>query len=147
VLLKIQQTAGAKREWAMPVKERTAAEQSQFSLLLHHKKELLTKERLSEIINQIEKQSERLITNRTMEELKAYKSLVQDFVKEVVQHGLDLQEKGGFYNGRDRRLLVIKELDKHLLELSNQVLDEQKQTVDLLHKTGEIKGLLINLYL
>ena len=36
---------------------------------------------------------------------------------------------------------------KNLVEFAEEILNEEKESIDLLDKIGEIKGLLINLYM
>ncbi len=49
--------------------------------------------------------------------------------------------------GEGRRLKIVETVDEKLVELAQEFLDEEKETIDLLDKIGEIKGLLINLYM
>ena len=42
---------------------------------------------------------------------------------------------------------LIETIDEKMIELAEALLDEEKTSVDLLAKIGEIKGLLINLYM
>lgn len=49
--------------------------------------------------------------------------------------------------GEGRRLKIVETVDERLVELASDILDEEKETIDLLDKIGEIKGLLINLYM
>ena len=41
---------------------------------------------------------------------------------------------------------IVKEVDKALIDLTNSVLDKEKNSLDILSRVGEIKGLLINMY-
>jgi uncharacterized protein YaaR (DUF327 family) len=146
-VLKIYHNTGVAMERGMPVKERVTQNESAFSLLLQEKKESMTKERLANLITQIDRQAEQLSRCRTLRNLKVYKNMIRDFVQEVVHSGLELKETtSGHLNGRQRHLKIIQEVDKQLMELSNHVLDERKTSIDILEKIGEIKGLLINLY-
>ncbi|MDY0394833.1 DUF327 family protein [Virgibacillus halophilus] len=38
-------------------------------------------------------------------------------------------------------------MDEKLVKLTEDVLDQEKKTVDLLDTIGEIKGLLVNIYM
>jgi len=40
----------------------------------------------------------------------------------------------------------VKEIDQQLITLTEAVVEQEKPSIDLLDKIGEIKGLLINLY-
>lgn len=40
----------------------------------------------------------------------------------------------------------MKEIDDKLIQLTEEMMDQEKPAIDLLERIGEIKGLLINLY-
>ena len=50
------------------------------------------------------------------------------------------------FDGTHSTLALVKEVDQKLVELTEQVMDHEKKTVDLLGLIGEIKGLLVNIY-
>ena len=48
--------------------------------------------------------------------------------------------------GEGRKLKIVETIDEKLVELAEEILNQEKSSIDLLDKIGEIKGLLINLY-
>jgi uncharacterized protein len=145
--MKINQSLGINQERFLPVREK-GIESPSFQQLLHKKQSDLSQERLQSILSELNLQESRLSHSRTMQDLIAYKQTIRTFLQEVVQNGYSLEEhQGSLPNGRDKRLKVIKEVDQKLVDLSEQVLEKQASSVQLLEKMGEIKGLLVNLYL
>jgi uncharacterized protein YaaR (DUF327 family) len=145
--MKINETLRPGRELQPSTKERTPLDPSSFGNMLKDKSKQLGAEQLGRLLTEIGHQGERLARHHTVEELRTFKSLVRRFVHEAVAHGLVLEEKSGHHPfGRDRKLKVIKEVDRQLLQLTDEVLDAQKKSVDLLARIGEIHGLLLNLY-
>jgi uncharacterized protein len=145
--LKIQQSFGVSQERFLPVREK-GTEASSFQQLLHENQMSYSKEHLQGLLKEIDQQGNRLIQSQSMEDLLGFKQTIRNYLKEVVQHGIGLKEHKGFHpNGREKRLIMIKQVDRHLLELSEQILERQATSVDLLEKIGEIKGLLVNIYL
>lgn len=104
-------------------------------------------EKLSQMVVEIEDQGKVLAENRTVDELRKYKKMVKQFMEEAVQNGLQLEEQRGFNRrGRTKIYKIVKEVDKKLIDLANNVLDKEKNSLDILNTVGEIKGLLINIY-
>ncbi len=104
-------------------------------------------EKLSKMVTEIEDQGKVLAENRTVDELRKYKKMVKQFMEEAVQNGLQLEEQRGFNRrGRTKIYKIVKEVDKKLIDLANNVLDKEKNSLDILNTVGEIKGLLINIY-
>ncbi|WP_423799780.1 YaaR family protein [Neobacillus sp. SAB-20_R2A] len=129
-------------------KETKQAESSSFQQILTDSKTNLVKEQLSSLLDGIRKQGERLVQSRTAADLQKYKKLIQSFLQEVVKNGLSLEITDSFTSmNRGRRLKIIKEIDRNLLELSKKILEKEDANIQLLDKIGEIKGLLIDLYL
>jgi len=145
--VKIQQNIGVSQERFLPIREKEK-ESPAFQKILQEKQFDMSKNRVQSLLQELNQQESRLSQSRSLPDLMAYKQTIRDFLQEVVQNGLSLQEHSGSQpNGREKRLKIIKQVDQHLLELSEQVLEKQAPTVELLGKMGEIKGLLVNLYL
>lgn len=125
----------------------TSNEKSDFRTLLVKEGNQLHKDRLNELLSEIAKQGDRLARSQTVKELHQYKRLIERFVKEAVEFGMELKHKGGWSpSGRMESHTLVEKVDEELLALTELVLDEGKDSLDLLGKIGEIEGLLINLY-
>jgi uncharacterized protein len=109
--------------------------------------EKLHSEQLTRLLGDIETQGKRLLQSQTVRDLQLYKNLVQRFVKEAVNFGMQLkQNKSWNEQGKSRTLKLVKEIDEQLIQITEAVLSQEKDSISLLDKIGEIKGLLVNLY-
>ncbi|WP_158587634.1 YaaR family protein [Neobacillus notoginsengisoli] len=145
--MRIQQHQRIDQERFVQVRER-GKDQAVFQQIFHEKQTGLTQERLQSLLKQLDQSGVRLSVSRTMRDLMEYKQTIRDFLQEIVQNGYSLEQHNSFQqNGRDKKLILIKQVDTKLLELSDRVFDNQTSSVDILDKLGEIKGLLVNLYM
>jgi uncharacterized protein len=145
--LRIQQNLGISKERYLPIREK-GTEAPSFQKIFQDKQVDLSENHLQTLLNRLEQQGNRLSRSRSLQDLMDYKETIQNFLQEVVDNGVKLEDHRGFQpNGREKRLTMIKQVNGHLLDLSEQVLNQQAPSVDLLKKMGEIKGLLVNLYL
>jgi uncharacterized protein len=145
--LKIQQSLGVSQERFVPVRER-GKESPSFQKVFQDTQFDLTQDRLQSLLKELDQNANRLSTSQSVKDLLAYKQSIQEFLKEVVQKGYSLEEYRHFHSGgRDKRLKIIKQIDEQLIKLSDQVMEKQTASVDLLKTIGEIKGLLVNLYM
>ena len=104
-------------------------------------------EQLTRLLGDISAAGDRVARSRNLRELTRFKMLVRRFLHEAVDHGLDLKQSQTWNRfGEGRRLKVVETVDQKLVELAEDLLNEEKETIDLLAKIGEIKGLLINIY-
>ncbi|WP_042147570.1 YaaR family protein [Paucisalibacillus sp. EB02] len=102
---------------------------------------------LQRLMQDITFQGDRLARYRSFKDLVKFKRLIKRFLEEAVSNGMDLQKSLSFsYTGSSRNLTLVKQIDEKLMELTEEIMSQEKKTVDLLGLIGEIKGLLINLY-
>ena len=118
-----------------------------FQSLLVKEKQQLHQERLHALLSDIQSQGERLVRSQTVKELQQYKRLIERFMKEVVDFGMELKHSSGWsYSGRMETYTLVEKVDEELLTLTEMVLEEGKDSLEILRKIGEIEGLLINIY-
>ena len=119
-----------------------------FGSIVAKQGEKLQNEQLTRLLGHISDAGERLARSRNLRDMAKFKMLVRRFMQESVEAGLELSQSHTWNRyGEGRRLKIVKVIDEKLIELSEDLLNEEKQGVDLLDKIGEIKGLLINLYM
>ena len=105
-------------------------------------------EQLTRLLGNISAAGERVARSRNLRELARFKMLVKRFLQEAVDHGLETKQSHTWNRfGEGRRLKTVETIDEHLVELAEDILNEEKESIELLAKIGEIKGLLINLYM
>ena len=102
---------------------------------------------LQSLLAEIEKAGDRLAKSRNFKDLTKYKSLIQRFIKQVSEFGIGLKKSSSWDSfGQSRTLKIIEKIDKKLVELTDELLKNEKDNIQVLHLIGEIKGLIINLY-
>ncbi|MGM8215731.1 YaaR family protein [Bacillaceae bacterium W0354] len=118
-----------------------------FQQVVQHEKLKMHENELNRLLHDITKQGDKLASSRTFKDLAKYKNMVKKFIQEAVQYGLELDQKRSWnMNGDNRQLILVKQIDEKLIQLTDDVLDQEKQALDVLDVIGEIKGLLVNLY-
>jgi hypothetical protein len=128
--------------------QKTAANTSlKFNELVQKQDQKMQIGQLQNLLKDIESAGERLARSRTFKDLSKYKTLVKRFVKEAVDFGMDLKQSHSWNQyGQGRSLKIVETIDEKLVEITEGVLEKEGNSIDLLGKIGEIKGLLINLY-
>lgn len=105
-----------------------------------------TQEQLQQKLQDIHRQGERLAKLMTVRELKLYRQMVKKFLEDTIRRGVGLKEVRGFdRRGRVKRYKLLDELDATLVSMAEELLDTEQGRLELLHKIGEIRGILINL--
>lgn len=120
---------------------------NQFGKMVAKQGEKLQSEQITRLLGDISTAGNRIARSRNLRDMARFKMLVRRFLKEAVESGLELKQSHTWNQyGEGRRLKVVNIIDEKLLELSEALLDNEKTSIELLEKIGEIKGLLINLY-
>ncbi|MFC4403554.1 YaaR family protein [Gracilibacillus xinjiangensis] len=119
----------------------------QFDNMVRTQSTQLKQAELSKLMSEITAQGKRIARFRSFKDLAAYKRMVKRFLKETVDFGLGIKQSHSFLlDGDNRKLSIVEEIDEKLIELTENVLDQEKNSIQILDLIGEIKGLLINLY-
>lgn len=127
--------------------EEVARDSIQFQSIMDKKRSETTYDRLTKKVAEIETQGKKLADTHSVENLRKYKRMIKDFMEDAIKNGLELTEHRGFnQRGSTKVYKLVKEVDKKLIDLTNEVLDKEKKGLDILNVVGEIKGLLINMY-
>ncbi|WP_342412224.1 YaaR family protein [Bacillus sp. FSL K6-1560] len=118
-----------------------------FKTLMENQSSKMKLDQLTRLLSDIEAFGKRLTKSRNFKDLARFKGLVKRFVKEAVDSGLSHETSKSFdLYGNSRTLGLVKEIDDKLIQLTEEMMDQEKPAIDLLERIGEIKGLLINLY-
>lgn len=129
------------------MKNSTPSESVSFQEVMAKGRQETVYEKLTKLVKDIEEQGKTLAEHRSVDDLRKYKKMVKQFMEEAVQNGLQLEEQRGFNRrGRTKIYKIVKEVDKKLIDLANDVLNKEKSQLDILNQVGEIQGMLINIY-
>ncbi|MDY0404056.1 YaaR family protein [Virgibacillus sp. 179-BFC.A HS] len=146
--MKISQEMNAQLETAKKNIRTTADGKQGFRNIVQSETHKLKQDGMQKLLEGISLQGEKLARFRSFRDLAKFKQMVRSFLKEAVANGFDLQKSYGFsMSGHAGNLTTVKEIDRKLVQLTEDVLDKEKKSVDLLGTIGEIKGLLINIYM
>ncbi len=118
-----------------------------FGDLLKGENQRMTRERLSQLLADIDRQGQLLASSRSIRDFYHYKHLVKRFMEEAVQYGLASEERREQKDRRGGKLYkLIKEVDSRLIRLAEELVSEQAPTIDLLARVDEVRGMIINFY-
>jgi len=128
---------------------RTSTEDNQsFNKMIQSQTIKLKQQEIKHLMQEISIQGDKLDRSRSVRDLVIFKRLIKDFLEETVYNGLQLQTSHSFsFTGESQKLSIVKEVDEKLIELTEEIMNQEEKTVDLLGVIGEIKGLLVNLYM
>ena len=108
----------------------------------------MAREKLNMLLNEIDRQGEILGEKRTLNELIKYRKLIRDFIHEAIKNGLENEESHSWGRGSKLRShTIVNKIDEQLLQLTDEIVNQEEDVISILKIIGEIKGLLIDLYI
>ncbi len=117
-----------------------------FADMMNNRHDQASNDELQQRLQDIYQQGERLSKSMTIRELRMYRMMVKRFLEDTVRRNLKIRETRGWdRRGRSKRYQIVDEIDSALIELADHLLETEQGKIDLLHKVGEIRGMLINL--
>ena len=79
--------------------------------------------------------------------MKHYRGLVKEFLNEIVTRSHEFTRENFLdKRGRHRIYGIIRLVDENLDTLAQELVNDEKDNIDILNKIGEIQGLLIDIF-
>lgn len=150
--MKIQSLSSQQQSRAMTTRERVLAGRvggidTSFSMELNDQESSLTREELEHLLKKIDEQGARLTNTPTYDELKAYRTLVKDFVSEAVSRMYSLHTSAGWDRlGRQKVYTTVRRIDEELEAMAEHIRLGQADPLTIVAGQDAIRGMLVDLY-
>ncbi|MFC7394709.1 YaaR family protein [Scopulibacillus cellulosilyticus] len=133
------------RELMKPKRQAADKSSIQFQNDMKSQQARLQEGYLGQLLNKAEGQAKRLAVSRTIKDVQLYKNAVHQFIREALRTGMEMKQSRSWQQPSAPMQTLVQKIDKKLIELTDDVINKERDAIDLLAKIGEIKGLLINL--
>ncbi len=124
-------------------------QESDFKFMLaNHIEESELQNRLSMLMEDITMQGKKISKKMDIRDMKRYRALVKDFLNEVVTRSHKFSRENFLdRRGRHRVYGIIRRVDETLDSLAQELVKEEKDHIAILGMIGEIKGLLLDIFM
>ncbi len=132
-----------------PVEAQTQTTKSddsfKFTLVSHIENNEL-QEKLSNLMKDIEEQGSKIAKHMDIRDMKRYRNLVKEFMNEVAANSHAFSREN-FLDRRGRHWVycIVKEVDKSLDDLAQELLKDEKDNLAILNKIDDIRGMLLDI--
>lgn len=128
--------------------ERVRDAEADFGAELRSQEESVTTEQMDKLLKQIDEQGARLSKTPTYDELKAYRTLIKNFVGEAVSNMYELHTQTGWDRmGRQKVYTTVRKIDRKLEEMAERIRLGQSSQLDIVASHDAIRGMLVDLYM
>ena len=102
---------------------------------------------LNALMEQIDAEGKKLAKRRDLKDMKHYRGLVKEFLNEIVTRSHEFTRENFLdKRGRHRIYGIIRLVDENLDTLAQELVNDEKDNIDILNKIGEIQGLPIDIF-
>ena len=108
----------------------------------------VSREQMEEMLKKIDEQALRLSKTPTYDELKAYRTLIKNFVGTAVSLMYELHSQAGWDRmGRQRVYTTVRKVDTKLEEMAEKIRLGHSEQLDVIASHDAIRGMLVDLYM
>lgn len=116
-----------------------------FTLVSHIENNEL-QEKLSGLMKDIEEQGSKIAKHMDIKDMKRYRSLVKEFMNEITANSHAFSRENFLdRKGRHRVYGIVKEVDRSLDDLAQELLKDEKDNLAILNKIDDIRGMLLDI--
>ncbi len=142
--MKIQEIQAPKMQEISAVKDKPI--DGEFEFTLNKLDDEGFRERLNKLMSDIAVQGKKLADHMDIKDMKQYRSMVTDFINEVVTHSHKFSRENFLdKKGRHRVYGIVKLVNKELDDLAQELLQKEKSHLNILSKVDQIRGLLLDI--
>ena len=128
-----------------PKSQKATDEEFKFTLIRNIDKADL-KEKLTGLMKDIEEQGEKIAKHMDIKDMKKYRTSIKEFTNEVAANAHEFSRENFLdRRGRHRVYGIIRQVDKNLDDLAQELMKEEKDHLAILGKIDDIRGLLIDI--
>lgn len=115
-----------------------------FSQSFNQARDRRSGEELKRMIDDIKKRGNRLVLTKTYADVAAYKRMIKDYLESILKYMYDLKKDVSFW--QTQYFLTVDTIDSKLEELTNMLLSEERENLNIASTIDEIQGLIVDIY-
>mgnify|MGYP002673952950 CR=1 FL=1 len=103
-------------------------------------------DKLSTLMKDIEEQGAKIAKHMDIKDMKKYRSSIKEFMNEIVSRSHEFSRENFLdRRGRHRVYGIVREVDKNLDDLAQELMKDEKDNLAILGKIDDIRGLLLDI--
>jgi uncharacterized protein YaaR (DUF327 family) len=103
-----------------------------------------SEEQLKDMMDDIKKRGNRLSITKCFADVKAYKNLIREYLESVLKHMYEVKKDISFW--QTQYFITVETIDMKLEELTQMLLSQEKDNLDVANTIDEISGLIVDIY-
>ncbi|MBP2032261.1 uncharacterized protein YaaR (DUF327 family) [Clostridium algifaecis] len=125
-------------------KSRNISVKKDFSQSFNSQMEKKSEQQLKNMFDDIKKKGNRLSITKCYADVKAYKKMIQEYLKSVLNYMYSVKKDISFW--QTQYFITVDTIDDKLEKLTNMLMSEQKENLNVAATIDDISGLLVDIY-
>ncbi|GAA0124641.1 MULTISPECIES: YaaR family protein [Clostridium] len=118
--------------------------QLDFSKNFNFAQQKKSEEQLKQMLKNIKNKGTKLVASKNYADVKAYKREIKAYLESVLAFMYSVKKDTSFW--QTQYFITVDIIDKKLEELTQDLLNEQKENLDVASTVDEITGLIVDIY-
>lgn len=132
------------RSMAVSGEKKAISGKKDFSHNFNFARQQKSEEELRKMIEDIRKKGSRLVVTKCYTDVKVYKRMIQEYLKSVLEHMYGVRKDISFW--QTQYFVTVETIDEKLEELTQMLLSDEKENLDIARTIDEITGLVVDIY-
>lgn len=135
---------GRVRRGTITSERRVTAEKKDFSQSFNEQRQRKSEEQLKKMIDDIKKRGSRLITTKTYVDVVMYKKMIKEYLESILEFMYETKKDISFW--QTQYYVTVDTIDAKLEELTQALLSDEKDCIDVVAAVDEIQGMIVDIY-
>ena len=134
----------ARRKSPVTSDKKTVSSKKDFSQNFSFARQQNSEQQLRDMMDVIKKKGNRLSITKCFSDVKAYKNLIREYLDSVLKHMYEVKKDISFW--QTQYFITVDTVDTKLEELTQMLLNQEKENLDIANTIDEISGLIVDIY-
>lgn len=132
------------RNTSVTRESRVSEAKKDFSQSFSHAREQKSQEQLKKMIEDINKKGNRLVITKCYADVFAYKKMIKEYLRSVLENMYLVKKDISFW--QTQYFITVDTVDQKMEELTQALLNQEKENIDIASTVDEIQGLIVDIY-
>lgn len=135
---------GRVRRGSVSVDKKVASEKKDFSQSFNRERERKSEEQLNNMIDDIKKRGNKLVLTKTYVDVVMYKKMIKEYLESILKFMYDTKKDISFW--QTQYFITIDTIDNRLEELTNSLMSEERDNINIAATIDDIQGMIVDIY-
>jgi len=135
---------GRVRRGTVTPERKSVSEKKDFSQNFSRERQRKSEEQLKKLVDDIKKRGNKLVLTKTYVDVVMYKKMIKEYLESVLKYMYETKKDLSFW--QTQYFVTVDTVDGKLEELTQAVLGDQKDNINIASTIDEIQGMIVDMY-